>query len=301
MTQSIYSDLDTVRDWVRYGATLFNQAKLYFGHGTDNEWDEALYLMLHAINQPWQRVDDIIDCNLTLSEKQAVHQLYQARIERRVPAAYLTGRAWFCGFEFEVNEHVLVPRSPIAELIQTQFAPWLVNQPVKILDMCTGSGCIGIATALHFDEAFVDCVDISPEAIAIAKKNIDRYGLEARVEAIVSDGFSQLKQQKYDLIVSNPPYVDAQDLASMPEEFRAEPKLGLASGQDGLDFTRRLMADAANYLSEDGLLVVEVGNSWVALENAFPQMAFTWPEFENGGHGVFVLTRSQLITYKQNA
>lgn len=292
--QSDAQELVTILDWVRWGATQFTQAGLYFGHGTDNAWDEAAVLLLWAVDQPWEMYDNIKDARLTLSEKTLVYRLYMRRIHERVPAAYLTGVAWFAELPYKVTPDVLVPRSPIAEVILNGFEPWLTHEPQNILDMCTGSGCIGLACAHQFDEASVLLSDISPKALEVAQQNIDFHGLVDRVHAIESDGFSNIPEQKFDLIVSNPPYVDAQDLASMPAEYHAEPPIGLASGDDGLDFTRGLLQQAGQWLTDNGLLVVEVGNSWVALEQAFPQLAFTWPELENGGHGVFVLTKQQL-------
>ena len=298
MSNCIYSDLITVRDWVRWGASRFTEAKLYFGHGTDNAWDEALVLVLWSIHQPWDQLEHIIDARLTESEKQKIEQLFNRRVDERIPAAYLTGEAWFAGLKFAVNEDVLVPRSPIAELIQNGFEPWLAQYPTRILDLCTGSGCIGVACALYFEDAQVDLSDISEKALSVAGRNIEAYSLQERVTPICSDGLDNLGGRKYDLIVSNPPYVDLEDLTSMPDEYHAEPEIGLGSGTDGLDFTRRLLEQAADHLTENGLLVVEVGNSFVALEEAYPEVSFMWPELENGGHGVFVLTRDQLLSIK---
>ncbi len=287
--------LDSVRDWIRFGSSRFSEAKLFFGHGTDNAWDEAAVLVLWSIHQPWEKLDVILDSRLTDQEKTKIISIFDRRITERTPAAYLTGESWFAGYKFKVDQSVLVPRSPIAELIQSGFEPWLQDYPNNILDLCCGSGCIGIACAMVFDEAMVELSDISEKAIAIAEYNIAYHQLSNRVKATLSDGFESITEVKYDLIVSNPPYVDAQDFASMPQEYRAEPEIGLVSGEDGLNFTRKLLAQAADYLNENGLLVVEVGNSWPALEAAYPQVAFFWPEFSNGGHGVFVLTREQLI------
>ena len=324
MNQSVFSDLYTIRDWARWGASWFAQAKLYFGHGTDNPWDEALVLILWAVNQSWDNLDRIIDARLTQEEKEEIMVLFERRVQERIPAAYITGEAWFANLKFTVTRDVLVPRSPIAELIGDGFEPWLQVEPDSILDMCTGSGCIGIACAYAFPEASVDLVDISDAAIHVAQQNIKQHGLSERVHAIVSDGFDKLcdspeltnnspertnncpertnnspelsskSHKKYDLIVSNPPYVDLADLKSMPSEYHAEPSLGLGSGNDGLDFTRQLLPGAAKHLNDGGLLVVEVGNSWETLEAAYPAVPFVWPELENGGHGVFVLTAEQL-------
>lgn len=287
-------ELLTIRDFLRWGASEFIAAKLFYGHGTDNPWDEAEQLVLHAIHMSPPLGEEWLDARLTLAERKKVVANLARRIQERVPAAYITGQAWFAGLPFAVDERVLVPRSPIGELIQKRFEPWLMNEPAQILDLCTGSGCIGIACAYAFPDAYVQLSDISFDALAVAEENIEQHGLGERVFAIQSDLFKGLQGQIFDLIVSNPPYVDAEDMASLPEEYHAEPELGLASGDDGLDFTRRLLAEAADYLSEQGMLLVEVGNSWPALEAAYPALPFTWIEFERGGHGVFVLTAADL-------
>lgn len=286
--------LSTIRDFLRWAASEFIAAKLFYGHGTDNPWDEAEQLVLHAIHLAPPLGDEWLDARLTGSERARVVANIQRRIEERIPAAYITGQAWFAGLPYVVDERVLVPRSPIAELIEKRFAPWLTQEPLQILDLCTGSGCIGIACAYAFPDAEVQLSDISFDALAVAEENIHQHGMADRVFAMQSDLFENLLGQKFDLIVSNPPYVDADDMASLPEEFHAEPELGLASGDDGLDFTRRLLKEAQDYLTEDGLLVVEVGNSWPALEAAYPDLPFVWVEFERGGHGVFVLTAQDL-------
>ncbi len=291
--ESDAQELESVLDWTRWGATQFSQAGLYFGHGTDNAWDEAALLVLWAIEYPWEMFDKIQYARLTKSERTLVYRLIMRRITERVPAAYLTGVAWFADLPYKVTPDVLVPRSPIAELILNSFEPWLTTEPASILDLCTGSGCIGLACAHQFPEAQVTMSDISEEAIGVANQNIEFHGVGDRVQAIVSDGFTQLPQTQFDLIVSNPPYVDAEDFASMPAEYHAEPEIGLSSGADGLDFTRKLLSQASRWLSPEGILVVEVGNSWPALEQAYPHVAFTWPELENGGHGIFVLTKEQ--------
>ncbi|GLS25938.1 50S ribosomal protein L3 N(5)-glutamine methyltransferase [Marinibactrum halimedae] len=292
--EAILEELITVKDWVRWGATRFTQEQVFFGHGTDNAWDEALQLLMHVTSLPWDLVSTILDTRLTHDERKQALNFIQDRIDTRKPAAYLTGTGWFCGLPFTVNEHVLVPRSPIAELIDQQFEPWLRLPPERILDLCTGSGCIGIACAYAFPEAWIDLSDISAEALDVAWQNIHQHELDGRVQAIESDLFEHLKNQRYDLIVTNPPYVDAEDIADMPEEFHWEPQIALASGHDGLDFTRRLLKEAHDHLTEEGLLVCEVGNSWPALEALLPEVPFIWPEFSRGGHGVFILSRHQL-------
>lgn len=286
--------LSTIRDFLRWAASEFIAAKLYYGHGTDNPWDEAEQLVLHAIHLAPPLGDEWLDAHLTRSERERVVANIQRRVEERIPAAYITGQAWFAGLPYMVDERVLVPRSPIAELIEKRFLPWLVNEPRQILDLCTGSGCIGIACAYVFPDAEVQLSDISYDALAVAEENIQQHGMTERIFALQSDLFENLAGQRFDLIVSNPPYVDAEDMASLPDEFHAEPELGLSSGDDGLDFTRRLLKEAASYLTEQGLLVVEVGNSWPALESAYPSLPFAWVEFERGGHGVFVLTAQDL-------
>lgn len=288
------ADLLSPRDLIRWGASRFNEAGLYFGHGTDNPWDEAEFLVCHALHLPPPLGDEWLDVRLTRAERELAVGYIRRRADERIPAAYITGRTWFAGLPFKVDDRVLVPRSPIGELIEKGFDPWLPGEPQRILDLCTGSGCIGIATAFAFPDAQVDLSDISPDALEVARENIQMHALEDRVRAVESDLFSGLQGEIYDLIVTNPPYVDAEDLASMPAEYHAEPALGLGSGEDGLDFTRRLLREAADHLIEDGVLIGEVGNSWVALAEAYPQLPFVWLELERGGHGVFLLTAADL-------
>ncbi len=292
----IAQELFSLRDYLRWAISEFGRAGLFFGHGTDNAFDEARVLVFHGLNLPLAIDPALLDARLTLDERHKVLHLIQRRVEERLPAAYLTHEAWFAGLSFYVDERVLVPRSPIAELIAQDFEPWLSgSRPQRILDLCTGSGCIGIACAYQFEDAYVDLVDISLDALNVADINIARHELGDRVSAVQSDVFDLLEGQQYDLIVSNPPYVDAQDLATMPAEYQREPALGLASGPDGLDITRRILREAANYLTDEGVLIVEVGNSCIALDEAFPTVPFMWLEFEHGGHGVFVMSREQLI------
>jgi len=289
----ITSRLRTVRDHIRWAVSRFHGEELFFGHGTDNAWDEARLLVLGALNLPYEIADSYLDCRLEEDEIVRVQHLLKRRIEERVPAAYLIGEAWFCGMSFIVDARVLVPRSPIGELIENGFEPWLSQPPARILDMCTGSGCIGIACADVFPEAEVILADLSFEALEVANQNIERHGQEERVYTVQGDGFEGLPGQRFDLIVSNPPYVDAEDFADMPAEYQHEPELGLACGDDGLNLVRRMLAEAADHLTDKGLLIVEVGNSQVHVEALYPEVDFAWLEFQRGGHGVFMLSAEQ--------
>lgn len=292
----------TLQNLLERATDNFENAGLCFGHGTDNAWDEAVTLALHGLNLAWddealKDPSSMLKRRLTEAQVKAIVGLFERRISERLPAAYLTGKAVFAGLEFRVTPDVLIPRSPIAELIEHGYSPWLRHAPEKVLDLCAGSGCIGIATAMLFPEARVDLSDISRAAADVAEHNISAFNLQDRVRALVGDLFSALKGERYDLIVCNPPYVDAEDLAAMPAEYQNEPELALASGPDGLDFCRRLLREAPAHLTERGCLIVEVGNSWEALERAYPRVPFTWLEFARGGHGVFVLTAEDLERY----
>jgi len=291
--------LESITDFVRWGGSLFKSANLFFGHGTDNAFDEARVLVFFALRLPDDIPKNYWQARLSLSERQTVTDLFKQRIETRKPAAYLTGEAWFAGMRFIVNESTLVPRSPIAELIANGFHGWVNGEDVtSVLDMCTGSGCIGIATLQACPNATVDLVDLSADALKVAQQNIDYYELNDYVTAIQSDLFANLQGKKYDLIVSNPPYVDQIEMDALPEEFQQEPRLGLESGADGLDLTRKMLAQAANFLNEDGVLIVEVGVSQFYLEQAYPELPFYWFEFENGGEGVFAIHKSELEVYQ---
>lgn len=287
-------ELHTCRDFLRWGETSLRRGEAFYGHGFEDPWDEVLQLLLFALHLPAEADPRLLDARLLTTEKTALVALLQQRVNERVPTPYLTGEAWFCGLPFYVDERVLIPRSPIAELIEQGFQPWLNAEPTRVLDLCTGSGCIAIALAHAFPDVLVDASDLSDDALTVAKRNVARYGLEEQLQLFQGDGLAAVTG-RYDLIVSNPPYVDARDMASMPDEYHHEPRLALESGDDGLDFTRQLLAQAADYLTDDGILVVEVGNSQPALEAAFPQLPFLWLEFERGGSGVFLLTREQLI------
>ncbi|HRD48470.1 MAG: 50S ribosomal protein L3 N(5)-glutamine methyltransferase [Candidatus Competibacter sp.] len=288
--------LRTLRDLIRWGASQMNAAGLHFGHGTDNAIDEAAALVLHALHLPPDLPAEYLQARLTPPEQQTALHLLQRRIAERKPAAYLTQRAWFMSLPFYVDERVLIPRSPLAELIERHFAPWLPDsrQVGDILDLGTGSGCIGIACAYAFPDARVDLVDISTEALEVARRNVADHGLEDQVEAIQSDLFSALKGRHYDLIISNPPYVALTELDSLPTEYHHEPRLGLVAGAEGLDMVEQILRQAADYLKRDGLLIVEVGNAQYALCEALPDVPFTWLEFERGGQGVFLLNAAQL-------
>ena len=298
LSQQAIDELKTVNDFLRWGVSRFNGSDIYYGHGTDNPWDECLSLISFALNMPPQLNADVLSSNLTLSERETIVELIALRITTKKPAAYLTNVAYFVDLPFYVNESVLVPRSPIGELIRNKFEGLIKQEPTRIMDLCTGSACIAIACAYAFPDAEVDALDISPEALSIADENIHRLDVADQVVPIMSDVFSGVSGLKYDLIVSNPPYVDAEDIDDMPEEFHHEPAIGLASGNDGLDITRVILAQAADHLTDDGVLIVEVGNSMIHLQAEYPQVPFNWIEFEHGGLGVFSLTKAQLVEYK---
>ena len=292
------SRLRTLRDYIRWAVSQFHAGQLFHGHGTDNAWDEARQLVLGALHLPWEIADSYLDCRLEDDEREHLQELLRRRIVDRVPTAYLLGQTWFCGLPFIVDERVLIPRSPIGELIERRFEPWLAKKPARILDMCTGSGCIGIACAYEFLDAEVVLADISFDALEVANCNIEHHGLDDRVYTVQSDGFDELPGQRFDLIVSNPPYVDAEDFADMPDEYHHEPAVGLACGNDGLDLVRRLLAEAADHLTDSGSLIVEVGNSQEHVKALYPEVDFTWLEFVEGGHGVFLLAASQCREYQ---
>lgn len=285
----------TVAQLISYAAEQFAIAELWFGHGTDNAVDEAAELVFFAAGLRHDQADEVYEQVLKPKQRAATLQLIERRIRERIPAAYLTHRMWFAGHEFYVDERVLVPRSPIAELIEARFRPWIDPSKVqRVLDIGTGSGCIAIAAALALPKAKVDAADISTDALAVARMNIERHSLQRRVRAVKSDVFDGLKGERYDVIVSNPPYVGDEEMASLPQEYRREPQMGLHGGCDGLDIVHRIIDQAAAHLQPHGVLIVEVGNSEEALVAARPRMPFTWLDFERGGGGVFVLKAEDL-------
>ena len=285
----------TVRGWLRFAVTRFNEAGLSFGHGTTNARDEAAYLILHTLKLPLDRLDPFLDKTLSAKEIAAVKQMLRGRIEQRVPAAYLTNEAWLGDFRFYVDERVIVPRSYIAELLRDGLSPWVkdLESVGAALDLCTGSGCLAILLAQTFPNARVDATELSPDALEVASRNVLDYGLEKRIRLVRGDLFAGLTGP-YQLIVSNPPYVNADSMAALPPEYRAEPQMALAGGQDGLDIVRRILSGAGAALDRDGLLVVEIGHNREALELAFPRLPFTWLETSGGDGFVFLLTGAQL-------
>jgi ribosomal protein L3 glutamine methyltransferase len=291
-------ELVTLRDWLRWAVSRFNEAGLFFGHGTDNAFDEAAYLILHTLHLPLDRLDPFLDAHLTESERLAVFNILQQRIARRIPSAYLTHEAWLGDFRFYVDERVIVPRSYFAELLADGLAPWVVDaKTVKdALDLCTGSGCLAILMAHAFPEAAIDAADISADALAVARRNVDDYGLADRIRLVPSDLLDELKGRRYDLIVCNPPYVTAKAMAALPPEYRREPAFALAAGPDGLCAVRRILADAGRHLKPDGLLLVEVGHNADLVEAAFPDLPFTWIDSAGGEGKIFLLTQPQLMT-----
>ena len=291
-------NLRTVQDFIRWTSSQLSLSDVFLGHGTDNPIDEAKQLILATLGLSLFIPTEFYSANLTNDEKQALFDIIQKRISDRVPTPYLTNQAWFCGHSFYIDERVLIPRSPIGELIDNHFQSLLSQSPQQILDLCTGSGCIGIACAYAFPDAQVDITDISLEALDVAQQNIDLHEMNFRVTPMLSDLFNDIPAKKYDLIVTNPPYVDNEDMDDLPDEFSYEPKLALEAGFDGLDIVKRILSDAIHYLSPQGILVCEVGNSWVSLQEQYPQVPFNWLEFERGGLGVFSITREELIQYQ---
>jgi ribosomal protein L3 glutamine methyltransferase len=294
--REIANDLATLRDLIRWGTSQFNAADLCFAQGMPQAIDEAVYLCLNALHLPPDFSADYFDCTLTMDERLKVLGFFQQRIEQRKPAAYITNEAWFCGMNFYVDERVLIPRSPIAEMISDWFSPWIDADKVEnILDLCTGSGCIALACAEYFPDAHVDASDISADALAVARVNRKNHGLEDQVDLVQSDLFESIPDIHYDIIVSNPPYVAVDEVKSLPAEFTHEPgDLALSAGEQGMDIVARILASAHHYLSDCGILVLEVGYSRPALESRYPEVPFCWVDFEFGGDGVFVLSADEL-------
>ena len=290
------AELTTVRDYLRYAVSRFNAAQLFFGHGSDNAWDEAVYLTLHSLHLPLDRLEPFLDARLLPHERANLLDIYRRRCEERLPAAYLTNEAWLGEHRFYVDDRVIVPRSFIAELLDEQLTPW-IDDPWAIesaLDLCTGSGCLAILTALAFPNTEVAAVDLSDAALAVAERNVADYHLTDRVELIQSDAFTKLEGRKFDLIISNPPYVNAKSVAALPPEYLHEPELALGSGDDGLDFTRIILREAKKHLSDNGILIVEIGHNRDDLEAAYPTLPFTWLDTAAGDEFVLLLHAADL-------
>jgi len=289
-------ELETLRDWLRWAVSRFRDAGLFFGHGTENAYDEAVWLILHTLHLPLDRLEPFLDARLTRTERQAVLNILEQRIVRRLPAAYLTNEAWLGNFRFYVDERVIVPRSYFAELLADRMAPWLTDPDSveSALDLCTGSGCLAILMAHAFPDATIDAVDLSADALAVARRNIDAYHLQDRVHSIQSDLLDALAGRRYDLIVCNPPYVTAESMRALPPEYRHEPALALAAGEDGLDIVRRLLSGATDHLTDNGSLFVEVGHNADIVDAAFPDLPLTWIDAPSGEGKVFLVTRTDL-------
>ncbi len=291
------ASLKTVRDCLRFAVSRFNDAELFFGHGSENAYDEAAYLILHTLHLPLDRLEPFLDAKLTQSEIYDVLNIIERRTIQRIPAAYLTNQAWLGELSFYVDERVIVPRSFIAELLREQMFPWIENpdKVVSVMDMCTGSGCLAILAAHAFPYAAIDATDVSPDALDVAQYNITDYGLDDRIDLIESNLFDGINGKRYDLIISNPPYVDAPSVDALPQEYKHEPKLALGSGKDGLDATRIILDNAAQHLTDNGILVVEIGHNRDALEVAYPTLPFTWLDVSAGDEFVFMLHRNDLV------
>ncbi|WP_341501549.1 50S ribosomal protein L3 N(5)-glutamine methyltransferase [Gallaecimonas sp. GXIMD4217] len=293
------NELHTIQDMIRWAVSRFNAAGIYYGHGTDNPWDEAVALVLSTLYLPHDVDADTRHARLTSSERQRIVERVMVRIQDRVPVPYITNEAWFCGMPFYVDERVLIPRSPVGELIENRFSPWMDGREVtRILDLCTGSGCIGIACAHYFPEAEVDITDISRDALIVAERNIEEHGMLHQVTPIHSDLFKALPEgELYDVIVTNPPYVDAEDMGDLPDEYQHEPALALAAGSDGLKLVNRILANAPRYMKDGAILICEVGNSEIHMDHQYPDLPITWLEFERGGSGVFMISKEDLLAH----
>jgi ribosomal protein L3 glutamine methyltransferase len=290
-------NLYTVRDFLRFALSRFYHAKLFFGHGSTDAYDEAVYLILHTLHLPIDTLAPFLDAHLTPIERVDLLSILERRVEQRIPAAYLTHEAFLGDYRFYVDERVIVPRSFIAELLRQQLSPWISDPEAvhQVLDLCTGSGCLAILCADTFPNAHIDAVDLSPEALAVARRNVTDYELDTQIELIESDLFTGLSGRKYDLIISNPPYVDAKSVAALPQEYLHEPKLSLGSGLDGLDATRIILQHTAEHLSDNGILIVEIGHNRDILEAAYPKLPFTWLDVTAGDQFVFMLHRNDLL------
>lgn len=296
--QSI-EDLATIRDWLRYAVSQFETSDIFYGHGTNNSYDEAVWLIMSGLHLPTETLGNFLDATITKEERKHLAYLIEQRTTKHTPTAYLVREAWLHDFKFYVDERVLIPRSFIAELLlDDSLSPWIEFPEMvqSAADICTGSGCLGVLLAHTYPSATVDVVDISPDAIAVSNINIANYGLEAQITAIQSDMFSALTGKKYDVIISNPPYVDAPSMAQLPNEYRNEPQLALGSGNDGLDHTHTILREAAKYLSDEGVLIVEIGHNRDALLDAYPEIPFVWLDTSGGDQFVFLLTKTQLPT-----
>lgn len=290
-------ELTTVRDLLRFAVSQFTEQKLFFGHGSATAYDEAVYLVLHTLHLPLNQLEPFLDARLTSAERDAVLGIIERRVRERVPAAYLTHEAWLGDYKFYVDKRVIVPRSFIAELLRDDLAPWVENPRAvgRVLDLCTGSGCLAILAALSFPHATVDAVDVSLDALEVAKKNVRDYGLENRINLVASDLYESLGAKHYDVILTNPPYVTGESMARLPEEYRREPEIALASGEDGLDHIRTIMEFATRHLYANGIIVVEVGFNREGVEQAFPKIPLTWAETSVGDEVVFIVDRETLV------
>ena len=299
MNTNYFLDTDaliTIRDWLRFGISRMNQAKLHFGHGTTNAMDEAAYLILHTLNLPLDHLEPFLDACLTEVEREDILDVFDRRVNQRVPAAYITHEAWLGDFNFYVDERVIIPRSFIAQLLRERLDPWVVDPEcvTSALDLCTGSGCLAILMADAFPNADIEAVDLSPEALAVAERNVTDYDLNEQISLVQSDLFAELGDQLYDVIITNPPYVNAPSMAELPAEYQAEPVLALASGEDGLEHIRTILKHAAEHLYPKGILIAEIGHNRDALEAEFPHLPFIWLETGGSDEFVFILSKEQL-------
>ena len=296
MSKSFY-EFKTVRDLIRYGVSQFNQANLYFGHGTDNAWDEAVYLVLFSLNLPLDNLEPFLDARLLESEKKRCLDLIDARVKKRIPLAYLTGESWLQGYRFISDKRVIVPRSPISELLIQQLSPWIEDpeEDLEILDMCTGSGNLAIIAALNFPFSHVDAVDLSDYAIRLAQRNVEMYQLQSRVNVVQSDLFTELPLKKYDFIIANPPYVNSTSMRNLPSEYQREPVMALDGGEDGMDFVRKILNRSAEYLKDKGFILLEIGNEYENFLTAFPSINPTFLETETTQECIVLLTRDDLL------